>query len=441
MLIKEKCGIFGIYAKKKSYETILNVIQGLELLQHRGQESCGTAYEENNSLFCQTHPGLVKNSFKNVKDDKIMTNKCIGHVRYSTSGNSKNNVNSMRDECQPLYGTCKLGGFFLAHNGNVPKLNEHDTLYIIKFIQDSPESTWRERFMRLIETIPVAYCLLIITNDAVYAVRDRYGIRPLCIGKDAEENFCFSSESCALQHFTYVRDVYPGEVVMINNDGLTSLYTFPKTTLKLCAFECIYFMKENSICNGMLVSEIRRLFGKELANKEYHNFDDNTIVVGVPMSGIVSAKSYADTLNLPYLQVIHKNENIGRTFIAPSNEERLSLCRQKFLLNETEIKDKNIIIVDDTVVRGNVMKTIVQQMYENGAKQVHIRIPSPKIVDKCTLGIDIPSREELLAFNKNNLEIAKELKVLTINYLDYEDLDKILPFSTYKECFGEIFDY
>lgn len=200
-------------------------------------------------------------------------------------------------------------------------------------------------------------------------------------------------------------------------------------------------MKENSICNGMLVSEIRSLFGKELANKEYYNFDDNTIVVGVPMSGIVSAKSYANTLKLPYLQVIDKNKNIGRTFIAPSNEERLSLCRQKFLFNESEIKDKNIIIVDDTVVRGNVMQTIVQQMYKNGAKQVHIRIPSPKIVDKCSLGIDIPSREELLAFNRNNTDIAKELKVLTINYLDYEDLDKILPFSTYKECFGENFEY
>ena len=323
----------------------------------------------------------------------------------------------MHDECQPLRGKCKLGQFFLAHNGNVPNLNEHDTQYIIKFIQNSPEFTWREIFVKLIEKIPVAYCLLIITNDSIYAVRDRYGIRPLCIGKDNEENFCFSSESCALQHFTYTRDVYPGEVVMINHDGLTSLYTFPQATLKLCAFECIYFMKDNSICNGMLVSEIRSLLGKELANKEYHTFGDNTIVVGVPMSGIVSAKSYANTLELPYLQVIHKNKNIGRTFIVPSNEDRLSLCRQKFLFNESEIKDKNIIIVDDTVVRGNVIKTIVRQIYKCGAKQIHVRIPSPKIIGKCSLGIDIPSCEELLAFEKTNQEITKELKVSTINYL------------------------
>lgn len=439
--MREKCGVFGIYMKEKSYKIIPNVIQGLELLQHRGQESCGLAYEQNDSLFCQTQLGLVKNSFKNIKDDKIMTNKCIGHVRYSTSGNSKNNINSMHDECQPLRGKCKLGHFFLAHNGNVPNLNEHDTQYIIKFIQNSPEFTWREIFIKLIEKIPVAYCLLIITNDSIYAVRDRYGIRPLCVGKDNEENFCFSSESCALQHFTYARDVYPGEVVMINHDGLTSLYTFPQATLKLCAFECIYFMKDNSICNGMFVSKIRSLLGKELANKEYHTFDDNTIVVGVPMSGIVSAKSYANTLELPYLQVIHKNKNIGRTFIAPSNEDRLSLCRQKFLFNESEIKDKNIIIVDDTVVRGNVIKTIVRQIYKCGAKQIHVRIPSPKIIGKCSLGIDIPSCEELLAFEKTNQEITKELKVSTINYLEYDDLDKILPFSTYKECFGETFEY
>lgn len=439
--MREKCGVFGIYTKEKSYETISNVIQGLELLQHRGQESCGIAYEKNDNLFCKTTPGLVKDAFKDIKNEKQFSNKCIGHVRYSTSGNSKNDINNLYSECQPLYGTNKLGDFFLAHNGNVPNLNEHDTRYIIKFIQNSTESTWCEIFIKLIEKIPVAYCLLIITNDSIYAVRDRYGIRPLCIGKDKEENICFSSESCALQDFSYIRDVSPGEVVLANNDGLASLYTFPQATLKLCAFECIYFMKENSICNGMLVSEIRSLFGKELANKEYYNFDDNTIVVGVPMSGIVSAKSYANTLKLPYLQIINKNKNIGRTFIAPSNEERLSLCRQKFIFNESEIKDKNIIIVDDTVVRGNVMQTIVQQMYKNGAKQVHIRIPSPKIVDKCSLGIDIPSREELLAFNKNNTDIAKELKVLTINYLDYEDLDKILPFSTYKECFGENSEY
>ena len=295
--------------------------------------------------------------------------------------------------------------------------------------------------MELLDKIHVAYCLLVITNNEIYAIRDRYGIRPLCIGKHKEVDFCFSSESCALQHFVYERDVQPGEVVMVNKDGLSSIYTFPQSTLKLCAFECIYFMKENSICNGMLVSEIRTLFGKELANKEALSFGDNTIVVGVPMSGIVSAKSYADTLQLPYLQVIEKNENVGRTFIAPSNEERLSLCRKKFSYNESEIKDKNIILVDDTVVRGNVMKTIVQQMYQNGAKQVHIRIPSPKIIGKCSLGIDIPSCEELLAFKKTNQEIAKELKVSTINYLDYDDLDKILPFSTYKECFGEVFDY
>ena len=434
-------GYWEYILKKNHIKTIQNVIQGLELLQHRGQESCGIAYEQNDILFCQTTPGLVKNAFKDIKKENILSNKSIGHVRYSTSGNSKTDVTNLHSESQPLYGKCKLGGFFLAHNGNVPNLNEHDTKYIINFIQKSSGSSWREIFMELLDEIHVAYCLLVITNNEIYAIRDRYGIRPLCIGKHKEVDFCFSSESCALQHFVYERDVQPGEVVMVNKDGLSSIYTFPQSTLKLCAFECIYFMKENSICNGMLVSEIRTLFGKELANKEALSFGDNTIVVGIPMSGIVSAKSYADTLQLPYLQVIEKNENVGRTFIAPSNDERMTLSRKKFSYNESEIKDKNIILVDDTVVRGNVMKTVVQQMYQNGAKKVHIRIPSPKIIGKCSLGIDIPSCEELLAFKKTNQEIAKELKVSTINYLDYDDLDKILPFLTYKECFGEVFDY
>ena len=439
--MKEKCGVFGIYTKNSSDQNLGCLIQGLKYLQHRGQESCGVAYHQNTELICEKELGLVANAFKELKYEKIKTNKCIGHVRYSTSGNSKNNEKDLYEECQPLYGKCKLGPFFLAHNGNIPNLNEHDTQYIIKFIQNSLETTWTNIFISLVESIPVAYCLLIITNDSIFAVRDKYGIRPLCIGVNNETDFCFSSESCALQHYDYVRDVKPGEIVVADDNGLKSKYVSPFSNLRLCAFECIYFMNEKSICNGMIVSEIRQLFGTKLANKETFVFDENTIVVGVPKTGIVSAKTYASTLNLPYIQAIRKNENVGRTFIAPSNKERLSLCRRKFSFDELKIKDKNIIIIDDTIVRGNVMKTIIQELYKFGAKKIHVRVPSPKIINKCSLGIDIPSCEELLAFNRTNIEIAKELRVSTINYLEYDDFDKILSFSTYKECFGEAYDY
>ena len=471
--MKEKCGLFGILTSDDTFDNLSFVVKGLQYLQHRGEESCGIAYHDGNayddgSLNCITGLGLVKEVFQDyIKSElqdqsqnqgqsqgqgqmqmqKHNINKCIGHVRYSTSGKSKLDIDAKKQECQPLYGTCKFGDFYLAHNGNVPGLQEHDTQYIINFIQNSAinASSWIEVLSSLVESIPAAYCLLILTKNELFAVRDRYGIRPLCIGcaghgPDYGHGYCFASESCALQHYNYVRDVLPGEVISVSKIQLESLYVSPNSSPHICAFECIYFMNENSLCNGYVVRELRERLGAALAMKQKRTVDSdeaNTIVVGIPNSGIASAKKYAEVLGIPYVQAIKKNPNIGRTFIASNDTERKKKCKEKFVFVSSEIRGRKLVIVDDTIVRGNVMTAIVASLFEFGAVEVHIRIPAPPVVNICSLGIDIPSQEELIAFQfqKKYSDIAAKLNATSVDYLACEDLDDILQFPTYKECF------
>lgn len=433
--MKEKCGIFGLYSHKSCQNNLSCLIQGLKHLQHRGQESCGIAYQLDDNLICKNGLGLVADVFEDC-NVILNTNKCIGHVRYSTSGSSKIIQQDKYSECQPLHGKCKFGNFFLAHNGNIPNLKKHDTQYIIEFIENSKEKSWTDVFIQLIENIPAAYCLLIITEQEIFAIRDRYGIRPLCIGVHKNTNFCISSESCALQHYNFLREIKAGEIVRFGGDGLQTLYRSPSANPHICAFECIYFMNESSLCNGLLVSEIRKMLGIALAKKEKFVFDfTNTVVIGVPQTGIVSGIAYAAELNITYAQAITKNAGIGRTFIAPTDKERKAACEKKFKFDKSNINNKKVILIDDTIVRGNVMKTIIKYIYQCGAKEIHVRIPAPPIINKCTLGIDIPSQNELIAHNKNMNNIAQNLNASSINYLSSDDLDKILHFSTYKECF------
>jgi amidophosphoribosyltransferase len=437
--MKEKCGIFGIHCEKTNSKCIPSVINGLRYLQHRGHEGCGISYLNNSKhLVLKKGLGRVDDVFKreNILEFEN-SNKCIGHVRYSTSGNSKLDDKQKYTECQPLLGNCKLGTFYLVHNGNIPNIKEHDTQFIISFIENNDKESWREIFISLIETIPCAYCLLIITQDEIFAVRDRFGIRPLCIGIH-ECDYCITSESCALQHFELLRDVKPGEIIRICSDGLETLYQSSNSQLRICAFEFIYFQQPNSICEQLSVSQVRTELGKLLAHKEkLCDFDDSFVVVGVPSTGIISAKGYAEQLHLSYKQIINKNNNIGRTFIAPSHTERQTLCEKKFIIDETELLNKKVIIVDDTIVRGNVIKSIVSKVWQCGALEIHVRIPAPPIINICRLGIDIPSHEELLAYNKTIPQIETSIDVTSIMYLSCDDLNSVLPSGCYKECFGE----
>ena len=251
--MKEQCGIYGIYFKTTGVKTIPLVIHGLRLLQHRGQEGCGICFHDGENLTLNKGIGKVDEVLGSYESScDIASNKCIGHVRYSTSGSSKYDDKQKYNECQPLLGNCKLGEFYLVHNGNIPNLDEHDTHYIINFIRESKMNNWSQILISLIEKFPCAYCLLIITRNEIFALRDRFGIRPLCIGQNDNAQ-CVSSESCALQHFELVRDVKPGEIIQIGSKGLETIYQSENSQLRLCAFEYLYFQNPISICEGYLV--------------------------------------------------------------------------------------------------------------------------------------------------------------------------------------------
>jgi amidophosphoribosyltransferase len=439
--MKEKCGVFGIYSSSVDNKVIPNVINGLKKLQHRGQEGCGIAYDSSSNLNINKGLGLVNDVFPEINNFNIPTNKCIGHVRYSTSGKSKINNQSKLDECQPLLGNVNNKGnvnnnFYLVHNGNIPSVKIHDTKFIINFIEDCSQNKFENKLIELIETIPCAYSLLILFNNCLYAIRDRYGIRPLCIG-NYKDSYCISSESCALQHYNLLRDVYPGEIIKFDNNGLNTIYKSSNSQLSICAFEYLYFLRPNSICDGLSVNDVRTNLGITLANNDDLTIDNNFIVIGIPDSGIIAAKGYANKLNIQYKQSINKNKNSNRTFIIPNNEDRIKACKEKFVYNQEEIINKKVIIVDDTIVRGNVMKNIVENLWLNNVKEIHIRIAAPPIINICQLGIDIPSCEELIAYKKTIHELKNIFNVTSIQYLNYNDFTKLIPENSYKECFGE----
>ena len=341
--MKEKCGIYGIYSKSYNENIIIDTIRGLELLQHRGQEGCGLVYLDNNHNYnLNKGAGLVKNIF-NKNNFKINSNMVIGHVRYSTSGQSKIKDSLVYDECQPLFGKCNLGSFYLAHNGNIPNLSIHDTQYIIKYLEKDTHNNWRQKLISLLETIPCAYCLLIITKESIYALRDRFGIRPLCIGVN-EDKYCVSSETCALNKYNFLKNINPGEIVELNNYGINSIYYSCRSKLSICSFEFIYFLNINSICDNYSVKDIRSKLAIKLAEKETLININDYIVIGIPESGIYYGKEYAKYLNLNYCQFITKNKKINRTFILPSDEERNNACLKKFIYDAGNLKNKKLII-------------------------------------------------------------------------------------------------
>ena len=430
------CGIFGLYLNCPKVDCVCDVIHGLESLQHRGQESCGVSYSQDGLYVLEKGCGLVKDVFSNYTKQSL-TRSCIGHVRYSTSGKSKRDVESKLKECQPLVGKSELGDFVLVHNGNIPQIEGHDTKYLVDFLSNTKKDRWEEKLIDLVETIPGVFSMLIDTPSGMYAVRDRFGIRPLCIGVHGD-NICFTSESCALGDYSHYRDVKPGEVILVNGGEVQSVYRSPRAKTSICAFEFVYFLKPTSYSDGIHVKAFREKCGEILANKDKQRFSDTSgyLVTGVPTSGIVYGESYATTLGLPYSQIMTKRKDSNRTFTLPDNETRKIASDNKFVYNVDKIKGKKLIVVDDSIVRGNVMRSISRKLREHGVAEIHVRIPSPPVINKCQYGIDIPTVEELLIPNRTYAEVIEHLNVTSLEYLNYEELDKLLPTLSYKECFG-----
>ena len=305
---------------------------------------------------------------------------------------------------------------------------------------------WKIILTEVLKIFKKSYCLIILTNNNIFAVRDKYGVRPLCIGFK-ESGWCLSSESTVFNNnYNFMRDIQPGEIININKDGVNTLYNYEEERMnKLnipikahCLFEYIYFLKEDTYADNFQVSNLRYKFGIELANQDIkkNNIIENAIVVGSPSTGIPSGKGYADRMNLKYLQVLKKDNNVGRTFILENNKKRDNACKKKYYLDTENIKNNKIIIVDDSLVRGTTITNLISIFRESGAKEVHIRIAAPPIKNPCYYGIDIPTKEELIANNNSIGEIQKIINANSLSYLSMNSIRKIMENHFGNMCTG-----
>ncbi len=424
----EECGVFGVYGTEDaSAFTAL----GLHALQHRGQEACGVVSYDGETFYSHKALGLVDANFsKSSVIEKLKGHAAIGHNRYSTSGEP-----ALRN-VQPMYGDMEFGGFAVAHNGNLT--NAHalrtelvkrgsifqstsDTETIVHLIAVSSKKTVADRLIDAVKQIKGAYSLVACSENKVFGVRDPYGIRPLVLGKSGDA-YILASETCALDIIgaEFVRDIEPGEMVMLDDDGVKSLFPFKQVNKRFCIFEYVYFARPDSSMEGHSVYEMRKNIGVELAREAPVEGAD--LVVPVPDSGTPSAIGYAGEAGIPFELGIIRNHYVGRTFIEPTDKIRHLGVRLKHNANRKFIEGKKVILVDDSIVRGTTSKKIVEMVKDAGAKEVHMRISSPPTIKSCFYGIDTPSSGELLASQKSVEEICEYIGADSLAYISIDGL-------------------
>ena len=410
------------------------VALGLHALQHRGQEGCGIVSYDGKNYHSEKRQGLVGDHF--TKSDvikKLPGNFAVGHNRYATTGET-----SLRN-IQPFFADLHGGGISLAHNGNLTNAIElrdslvkdgsifrttSDTETIVQLIAKSKRNKIIDRIIDALFQIKGGYALVLITNKKLIGIRDPFGIRPLIIGK-LNESYIFASETCALDIVgaKYIREVENGEIVFIENKKLTSIKPFPKQKARPCVFEYIYFARPDSIINNKCAYEYRKNFGKELAKESDVEAD---IIVPVPDSGVPAAIGYAQYTKKKFELGLIRNHYVGRTFIEPTQSIRSLGVKLKLSSTKTAIKNKSIILIDDSLVRGTTCHKIVKMLYDAGAKEVHVRIACPEIIYPDFYGVDMPTKKELLAYNKNNKEMCDYIKAKTLKFLSLEGLYQAL---------------
>lgn len=421
------CGIFALY-NSDPRRNVMELLTAMYKLRHRGKDGYGILLY-NDKFIEYKNSGEISNDISIDKRQKIKFG--MGHNRYRTSGKKTKNNTTLN--LQPLKETMDEKEIYMCHNGNIPNIKGLDTNYLLKFIKKSNKETFVGKLIELIETIPAAYSLIVFYNETLYVLRDRYGIRPLCIGEN-KHSWYVSSESCAFSIDSYCCDVKPGELIQIDNTGLTSLYQYKNSVSGICLFEMFYFLNPNSFVDGMYVKNIRQYLGKLLAKKDW-KWDKDFTVIGIPETGIVAGKAYAYEAGYEYRQYITKNELSSRSFILDTNEKRIDYCKKKFNYNKKKLKNKKVIIVDDSIVRGNVIKSIICQLKECNVKEIHIRIPAPPVIDICELGISINSKKELLMYNKTINEVVEELEIDSLEFLMLNEID-IFTEDNYDQCFS-----
>ncbi|MDA9647774.1 amidophosphoribosyltransferase [Candidatus Pelagibacter sp.] len=444
--LREECGVFGINNTKDA--SALTAL-GLHALQHRGQEGCGIVSFDGEKYHLEKRFGLVGDNFNKEKVLKnLKGNHAIGHNRYSTTGE-----NTLRN-IQPFFADTNAGGIGVAHNGNLTnsmalrkKLVEQgaifystsDTETIVQLIAKSKRTKTIDKVVDAIFQIQGGYALVMLTQNSLIGVRDPYGIRPLVIGK-LGNTYVLASETCALDIIgaKFVRDVENGEIVLIENDELKSIKPFPEKKVRPCVFEYIYFARPDSILEGKTAYEHRKNIGVELAKE---NDIDADIVVPVPDSGNAAALGFAQHLKINYEHGLIRNHYVGRTFIEPSQKIRSLGVKLKLNANQTTIKNKKIILIDDSLVRGTTSHKIVKMLYDAGAKEVHVKIACPEIRYPDFYGVDTPTKKELLAANKTNDEICEYIAAKSLKFLSIDGLYKAIGFEKRNETYPQLTDH
>jgi amidophosphoribosyltransferase len=428
---KENCGLFGIFGDP---EAVHKTYFGLHSLQHRGQESAGIASSNGEVIQCYANMGMVRRVFRSGSGilDKLSNPIAVGHVRYSTTGSSTA-VN-----CQPLLAEYSRGQVAVAHNGNLINASllrdeyqahghifnsTNDTEIIIHLLAKPSHSGNPDCLGHVLNHLQGAYSLLFLFADRIEAARDPYGIRPLCIGQTDKGAYVVASETCAFDvvNAKFIREVEPGEIVRLDKEGLHSSFFVKQGTVTPahCIFEHIYFAKQNSIIFGENVHDFRKKLGRQLAKE--HPVDAD-VVIPVPDSGTSAAVGYAEESKTPFDMGLVRSHYIGRTFISPEQRLRELEVKLKLAIINEVVEGKRIVVVDDSIVRGTTTRGKIRSLRKAGAKEIHMRVSCPPIRFPCFYGIDFPTREELLANNRNLEQIVEFLEVDSVGYMSLEGL-------------------
>lgn len=442
--IGEECGVFAIY--DPDGDVARSTYYGLYALQHRGQESCGIAVNNNRDISHYKDMGLVNDVFNEEILSKLNGNMAVGHVRYSTTGES------MRENAQPLVLRYSKGNIALAHNGNLVNKDElakelsvsgaifqttTDTEMIAYTIAKErlKSGSVEEALEKTIDRLIGAFSLIVMSPQKLIAARDPWGFRPLCMGRKGKA-IIFASETCALDSIgaEFERDLKPGEIVVVKDGEIKSIETHVgKKPHTMCIFEYLYFARPDSIIEGQSAHDSRMLAGKYLA-QEYPV--DADVVIGVPDSGLSAAMGYAQQSGIPYGIGFVKNKYIGRTFIQPSQAMRENAVRIKLNVLKSTVEGKRVVMVDDSIVRGTTSKRIVSLLRNCGAKEVHVRSSAPPFMWPCFFGTDVPSREQLVACNYSMEGIRELIGADSLGFLSVDLLKKIIPNANCGYCDG-----
>lgn len=427
--LKDECGVFGMYSKSGA-----NVAQyayyALYALQHRGQQSAGIAIANGEDICVHKNLGLLTDVFQLEDLSKLKGHIAVGHVKYSSEAEAK------LEDAQPLVGSSKLGNIALANNGCIVNSNiikelledsgylfqtNSDVEVLMNIIARNSKKGIIKAVYSAVQAVRGSFAIAMATKNQLIGIRDPHGIRPLCIGK-LEEDYIIASESCAIDAIggEFVRDVLPGEIVIISECGIESITYSEKTQCETCAFEYIYFARPDSTMDGINIHQARVNAGAKLYEQ---NPIDADVVIGVPDSGISSAIGYSKASGIPYDIGFIKNKYIGRTFIAPDQKLRERAVSVKLNPLACNVKGKRVILVDDSIVRGTTSRHLVESLRRAGAKEVHFKIASPSVKYPCYFGIDTPYRKDLIGAN-NSVEEIKD--IIGVDSLDYLSIDNLL---------------